>query len=229
MLTPLTDIKSLDYPIYSIERASELKKSLFEKGIDEIYSFGKKEIGPDRAIGKGVTSIVFLGRYKDKKAIIKIERSDSRRRGSIKKEAFFLSKANEQGVGPKIYENGENYIIMEFIEGPLLIEGKFGKKDVFDIARQCHLLDISGINHRQIQGGKHIICADRNVIIDFEKSHYSKTPRNLTSFLSMCFLSDCLVRERIKELFQFDDDLIKTLLKEYKANYNIDEVISKIQ
>ena len=113
MNTSLNDIKSLDYPIYSLERASILEKSIFEKGVDKIYSFGKTEIGYDRAIGKGVTSILFLGRYKNKKVTIKIERSDSRRKGSIKKEAIFLSKANEYGVGPKIYGCDEKFIIME--------------------------------------------------------------------------------------------------------------------
>jgi len=44
----------------------------------------------------------------------------------------------------------------------------------------------------------------------------------------MCFLSDCLVRERVKELFTFDEEYIKTLLKEYKSNYNIESLIDNI-
>ncbi len=224
----LTDIKSLDYPIYSLKRASLLEESLFIKGIDKIYSYGKTEVGPDKAIGKGVTSIIFLGSYKNKKVTIKIERPDSKRKGSIKKEALFLIEANKYGVGPNIYANDERFIIMEYIEGSLLIDGNFDNKDIYDILRQCNSLDLSRIDHRQIQGGKHIICGKRNVIIDFEKAHYSNTPKNVTSFLSMCFLSDCLVRERVKELFTFDEEHIKTLLKEYKSNYNIESLIDNI-
>lgn len=224
----LADIKSLDYPIYSLKRASLLEKSLFCKGIDKIYSYGKTEVGSDRAIGKGVTSIIFLGSYKKKKVTIKIERPDSKRKGSIKKEALFLIEANKYGVGPNIYANDERFIIMEYIEGSLLIDGNFDNKDIYDILRQCNSLDLSRIDHRQIQGGKHIICGKRNVIIDFEKAHYSNTPKNVTSFLSMCFLSDCLVRERVKELFTFDEEYIKTLLKEYKSNYNIESLIDNI-
>lgn len=224
----LADIKSLDYPIYSLKRASLLEKSLFCKGIDKIYSYGKTEVGFDRAIGKGVTSIIFLGSYKKKKVTIKIERPDSKRKGSIKKEALFLIEANKYGVGPNIYANDERFIIMEYIEGSLLIDGNFDNKDIYDILRQCNSLDLSRVDHRQIQGGKHIICGKRNVIIDFEKAHYSNTPKNVTSFLSMCFLSDCLVRERVKELFTFDEEYIKTLLKEYKSNYNIESLIDNI-
>lgn len=224
----LADIKSLDYPIYSLKRASLLEKSLFCKGIDKIYSYGKTEVGSDRAIGKGVTSIIFLGSYKKKKVTIKIERPDSKRKGSIKKEALFLIEANKYGVGPNIYANDERFIIMEYIEGSLLIDGNFDNKDIYDILRQCNSLDLSRVDHRQIQGGKHIICGKRNVIIDFEKAHYSNTPKNVTSFLSMCFLSDCLVRERVKELFTFDEEYIKTLLKEYKSNYNIESLIDNI-
>jgi predicted Ser/Thr protein kinase len=224
----LTDIKSLDYPIYSLKRASLLEESLFIKGIDKIYSYGKTEVGSDKAIGKGVTSIIFLGSYKNKKVTIKIERPDSKRKGSIKKEALYLIEANKYGVGPKIYANDERFIIMEYIGGPLLIDGNFDNKDIYDILRQCNSLDLSRIDHRQIQGGKHIICGKRNVIIDFEKAHYSNTPKNVTSFLSMCFLSDCLVRERVKELFTFDEEYIKTLLKEYKSNYNIESLIDNI-
>lgn len=229
METPLSDIRSIDYPIFSHERASALKESLLEKGVDNIYSFGRVEIGPDRAIGKGNTSIIFLGNYENKKVSIKIERPDSERKGSLKKEAYYLIKANEHGVGPKIYGYEDNYIIMEYIEGDLLIEGKFSREDVFDITRQCNTLDLAGINHRQIQGGKHVICGRKNVIIDFEKAHFSNTPKNVTSFLSMCFLSNCLVRERIKEIFDFQEDFVKTLLKEYKSNSNIEDLIRNIQ
>ena len=229
METTLSDIRYIDYPSFSTERASLLKESLFEKGVDNIYSFGKVDIGRERAIGKGNTSIVFLGNYKKRKVALKIERSDSERKGSLKKEAYYLIKANEQGVGPKVYGYDDNYIIMEYIEGDLLIERKFGREDIFDISRQCNALDKLGINHRQIQGGKHIICGRKNVIIDFEKAHFSNTPKNVTSFLSMCFLSDCLVRERIKELFDFQEDFIKTLLKDYKSNSDIGELIRNIQ
>jgi putative serine/threonine protein kinase len=229
METILSDIRYIDYPSFSNERASILRISLFEKGVEEIYSFGKVEIGTDRAIGKGNTSIIFLGKYKGKKVTIKIERSDSGRKGSLKKEGKYLIKANQYGVGPKIYGYEDNYIIMEYIEGNQLIEGKFDRGDIFDIARQCNALDRAGINHRQIQGGKHIICGKKNVIIDFEKAHLSDTPKNVTSFLSMCFLSDCLVRERIKEIFDFEEDFIKTLLKEYKYNCDIEELINNIQ
>jgi len=229
METSLSDIRIIDYPFSSNERASLLRKSLFEKGVEDIYSFGKVEIGHDRAIGKGNTSIIFLGKYKNKKVSIKIERSDSERKGSLKKEARYLIKANRDGVGPKLYDHDENYIIMEYIEGNLLLEGKFHREDVFDIVRQCNVLDKAGIDHRQIQGGKHIICGRKNVIIDFEKAHLSNTSKNVTSFLSMCFLSDCLVRRRIKEIFDFEDEYIKALLKEYKSNLGIEELIKGIQ
>jgi len=229
MESTLNDIRSIDYPSFSLERSSLLNESLFEKGVKDVYSFGKVEIGCDRALGKGSTSIVFLGNYKNRKVSIKIERSDSERKGSLKKEAFYLIKANEHGVGPKVYGHEDNYIIMEYIEGNLLIEGKFDKNDIFDISRQCNALDLAGINHRQIQGGKHVICGGKNVIIDFEKAHFSNTPKNVTSFLSMCFLSDCLVRQRIKKIFDFKEDLIKTLLKEYKSNSDIEGLIGNIQ
>jgi predicted Ser/Thr protein kinase len=229
METILSDIRYIDYPFFSNERASLLRNSLFEKGVEEIYSFGKVEIGIDRAIGKGNTSIIFLGKCNNKKVTIKIERSDSERKGSLKKEVIYLIKSNQHGVGPKIYGYGDTYIIMEYIEGDQLIEGKFDREDVFDITRQCNALDRAGINHRQIQGGKHIICGKKNVIIDFEKAHLSNTPKNVTSFLSMCFLSDCLVRERIKEIFDFEEEFVKTLLKEYKYNCDIEELINNIQ
>ncbi|MDY1590859.1 MAG: hypothetical protein RBS85_01640 [Methanofastidiosum sp.] len=102
---------------------------------------------------------------------------------------------------------------MGYIKGDLLIEEKFDREDAFDIARQCNALDQAGINHRQIQGGKHIICGAKNV----------------TSFLSMSVLSDCLVRKRIKEIFDFQEDFVKTLLKEYKSNSNIVDFIRNIQ
>ncbi len=229
METSLSDIRVIDYPFSSNERASLLRESLFGKGVKDIYSFGKVEIGHDKAIGKGNTSIIFLGKYKNKKVSIKIERSDSERKGSLKKEARYLIKANNNGVGPKLYDHDENYIIMEYIEGNLLLEGKFHRAGVFDILSQCNALDKAGIDHRQIQGGKHIICGIKNVIIDFEKAHLSNTPKNVTSFLSMCFLSDCLVRRRIKEIFDFEEDFIKTLLKEYKSNLGIEELIKSIQ
>jgi len=229
METTLSDIRFIDYPTFSIERALLLRNSLFEKGVDNIYSFGKVEIGINRAIGKGNTSIIFLGNYKNKNVSIKIERSDSKRKGSLKKEAFYLIKANENGIGPKIYDYDKEYFIMEYLDGPLLIEGKFDREDIFDISRQCNALDNAGIDHRQIQGGKHIICGEKNVIIDFEKAHFSNTPKNVTSFLSMCFISDCLVRKRIEEIFEFNEDKIGALLKEYKSNLDIEKLIESIQ
>jgi hypothetical protein len=45
----------------------------------------------------------------------------------------------------------------------------------------------------------------------------------------MCFISDCLVRKRIEEIIEFNEDKIGALLKEYKSNLDIEKLIESIQ
>ncbi|MDY1590860.1 MAG: hypothetical protein RBS85_01645 [Methanofastidiosum sp.] len=73
METTLSDIRTINYPTFSNERVSMLKGSLFKKGVDNVYSFGRVKLGSDRAIGKGNTSIIFLEKYENKNVSIKIE------------------------------------------------------------------------------------------------------------------------------------------------------------
>ena len=206
----------LNYP----ERGKNkpLEKVFKELGV-ELIPFGKKRVFGVPVLGMGWSSVVVYGVFNSKKAAIKVQRTDSNRI-SLKKEASFLKTINKYGIGPTLYHEGKDFLIMEYLEGDPIREAQIRKKHILSFLEQCHRLDLLGIDHGQIQGGKHLIIGDKCWIIDFEKAAY-RTPRNVSSLVSELFLKQTKFALRMKSDFGVERTLIIEATHQYKHTFDI--------
>ncbi|MCA6214798.1 serine/threonine protein kinase [Thermococcus bergensis] len=190
---------------------------------------GKRGIKLEKFYSKGTTSLVFTGNAEGKKVIIKLERPDSPRK-NFKREAEILKFLEREEITPRLVDygvfEGREFLVREFAEGEPLLYATPQKKHILEILEKTYKLDVLGIDHGQIQGGKHIIINDTVWIIDFEKAGFRK-PKNVTSAMAMIFLNDNIISKRVREEFQLDQDFLNSLreaLREYKRTKNIEKL-----
>ncbi len=186
--------KSFDFEtlyLYKIKKQNFLK----HKGITRVVLFDRGKRG---LVYKAILKTRLKRGYKQEEVIIKALRRETKARESIKREGFWLEKLNKHNIGPKLIYSGEDYLIMEFVKGDLIIdylESKNTKKQdiirvIMLVLEQCLLLDSLGITKKEMNHPqKHIIIKkDKNnrvrvVMIDFERTIETKKPKNTTQYL----------------------------------------------
>jgi putative serine/threonine protein kinase len=127
-------------------------------------------------------------------------------------------------MAPKVYEFEEDYLIMEFIDGEELKSAvdKLDKdrllKVVEDILKITLKLDILGIEHKEIQGGRHFLITDKKTyIIDFDKAKEKKTTKNFTGAVALLF-GEGKIAKTIREKLNIGIDEIK-FIREFAKTY----------
>ncbi|NJF25078.1 serine/threonine protein kinase [Thermococcus sp. Bubb.Bath] len=179
----------------------------------ELERFGIQKVSP---YSKGTTSIVFKGELENREVLIKLQRPDSPR-SNLLREADIVKVLEPYDVTPPLITSGSfkglEYIVRGFAEGEPVMYAEVKKGHILEIIQKTALLDRLGLDHGQIQGGKHIIIGDRVWLIDFEKAGWRK-PKNLTSALAMLFIGNNATSRRIREKFGVDERFLGELLKE---------------
>lgn len=205
-----------------------ISDSLLEGFTHHLESLG---INCIRLYSKGTTGLVFLAVWREEKVIIKLQRPDSPRK-NLRREAELMSFLVPFGVTPPLVAYGEfrglEYIVRRFAEGEVILRADVEKRHIFEVVEKTALLDRLGLDHGQIQGGKHIIIGERVWIIDFEKANWRK-PKNLTSAMAMLFLNDNVISRRVRTKFGIENSFLSALKRElvgYKRNGKISGVLS---
>lgn len=172
-------------------------------------------------LAKGKRSIVYKGVFKGKEAILKVIKKGAPP-NIIKNETKWLKKLEKYKIGPKLYKEGQNYMICEFIKGKRIMEWlkehnkKEIKKILKEILKQCRTLDKLKVNKKELQRPvKHIIIKKIVKMIDFERCKETKHPKNVTQFCQ--FLTSKNVKEILEEKnIKIDKDKLIILLQKYK-------------
>ena len=195
-----------------------ISKAQLERFYSHLESLGVGEI---RQYAKGTTGLVFRGRMGEKEVMIKLQRPDSPRQ-NFAREAEIIRTLEPFNVTPPLVTYGKfeglHFLIREFAPGKMLLHATLEKRHLFEIVEKTALLDRLGLDHGQIQGGKHIIIGERVWLIDFEKANWRK-PRNLTSAMAMLFLNDNYISRRVRERFGVGRAFLENMreeLREYK-------------
>ncbi|RLF92167.1 serine/threonine protein kinase [Thermococci archaeon] len=185
----------------------------------------------ERFLAKGTTSYIFLGIFNNERVIIKYQRPDTPRK-TLKREARILEILKGRNITGDLVSymqlGGRELLIRKYVDGEPLIKALPKKRDILKIAGKAYTLDILGIDHGQIQGGKHIIIGDDVWIIDFEKASTERKPRNLTSAMAMLFLSNNVISRRISDEYRIMEDfrkMLRSALREYKVSKDIKKVM----
>lgn len=144
----------------------------------------------------------------------------------IHNEAKFLKLANEVGVGPKLFKEESDKVIMEFVQGERILDfleraPKTGiVKVIKDSLNQARKLDEIGINKYELTNPyKHIIVQyEKPVMIDFERCKEVKKPKNVTQLVQ--FITSGKVKRILKEKnIDLDTEELRELAKKYKEKY----------
>jgi putative serine/threonine protein kinase len=182
-----------------------------------LKSLGFEKIRP---YAKGTTSLIFCARLDEKNVIIKLQRPDSPRQ-NFAREAEIIRAVEPFGITPPLVAygvfEGLEYLVREFAEGEVIFHADLEKRHIFEIVEKTALLDRLGLDHGQIQGGKHVIVGERVWLIDFEKSGWRK-PKNLTSAMAMVFLNDNHISRRVRKKFGVDRAFLGEMREEVR-NY----------
>ncbi|QXJ29575.1 Uncharacterized protein J5U23_02445 [Saccharolobus shibatae B12] len=172
----MVKISSFIYPTYSKEVEEELKKA----GFDYAYSFGQKNLGKLRVLGKGKTGIVVLV---EPRKVLKIRRTDAPKE-TLEIEAKFQIQAGEE-VAPRVYDYGKNFILMEYIRGRNLTKNE-RRETIIDLLKRAKILEEKLIEHKELsRPWKNVmITNNRTYIIDYDSATIKEKPRNVTKLLS---------------------------------------------
>jgi putative serine/threonine protein kinase len=140
---------------------------------------------------KGKHGLVYKAQYKTQDVAIKVKLPSSKSQNTSLLEGNYLKHVNELGIGPKLIETTENYVVMEFIDGTRIDKflEKASQREISKvikaILKQLELLDDAGINKMEMKNPyKHIIVKKdlTPVLIDFERSRFTTKPKNISQF-----------------------------------------------
>lgn len=195
---------------------------------------------------KGHRGLLYIGDYKKKKAVIKTERKDSKAIGRIENEINYLKILNEKGIGPKLYfyDKKFTYFVYEYIDGlffPLFLEHSTEKnknlikKIIKNVFIQCFRMDKIRVNKEEMHHPyKHIIINSKTkkpILVDFERCHKTKEPRNVTQFSSY-IISDFIMSALKERGIRVNKERIINAAKKYKkkiSKQNLDNIIALIK
>jgi putative serine/threonine protein kinase len=223
--------KVLSYPHPKDEEIERRVREITKLGVFYLVPAGDISIGNFQILGKGCTSIVVLAVSKYGKAALKIRRTDSNRE-SCAPEAKILRATNKIGVGPRLFSNTDNFLLMEFLDGKkisqwlpekvLECQQKVLARVLRQVLEDCYKLDLAGIDHGQLNPArKHIIVKDNgnSAILDFESASTNRRVANVTSVSQYLFLGSEIAEKTCTTLGSNRDAIIDSL-KEYKRNIN---------
>jgi putative serine/threonine protein kinase len=218
---------------YPRATGKELKmrvRQLKRLGIEELEFIGPKRLLNTEILGKGCVGLVVLARRRTEKVALKIRRIDADR-ASMLREARLLRKANSVQVGPRLLDASKNFLVMQLIEGDLLLQ--WLEKDVTkprlrkilrNILEQCWRLDTAHLDHGELSHGpKHVIIdeTDRPYIVDFETSSSERRPSNVTSMSQFLFMSGMSSAIPGKLGIKNRENIVKSL-RQYRRNMSRD-------
>ncbi len=216
------------YPICRKEEFVNRLWGMKQLNIDALEFIGGKNIGGMPILGKGSVGIIVIAYRKGEKAALKIRRIDSNR-SSMHHEAEMLEKANKTGVGPNLLDVAQDFLLMEYVEGPLLLDwirtlkganAKRKLRRVLHLAlEQAWKLDMAGLDHGELTNApKHIIVRsnDRPCILDFEAASVFRHVSNVTSLCQYLIVGSVVAKVIQRKLEDTNIENIVNALRIYK-------------
>lgn len=224
------------YPKCDEEELDRRLTEMRQLGVKTLCFTGKKNVNNTSVLGKGCVGIVILAQADCGKVALKIRRTDAGR-AEMKREADMLRIANSVDVGPKLLGFTENFLIMEFIDGPFLsvwVETLEEKEDtklrvrrvLRDILEQCWRLDVAGLDHGELsRAPKHIIvdAEDKACILDFETASNTRKASNVTKICQYLFMRGKTAELINRKNEEINKENLLVSLKTYKKNSTREE------
>ena len=155
-----------------------------------VLKLAKKDVKDIEYFTHGHRGMLFTGTYLKNKITIKTKLPKSKAKERIANEAKWIKKLNKKEIGPYLIFSEKDFLAYYFVEGEFF--PKFAEKAskrkitsvIKDVLKQCYELDEMGIDKEEMHRPfKHIIVKTNPVMIDFERIHKTKKPKNVTQFI----------------------------------------------
>jgi putative serine/threonine protein kinase len=200
-------VKIICYPSFDIGEYNIRLNEIRSLGVRSVVLGGRSVLGKIAIAGKGCVGLVLKAKFRDRSiCALKVRRLDANRI-SMEREAELHKIANAAGVGPKIFGNSKNIIIMEYIDGLSMIDWIRHEENVsnrrivlriiIDILEQCYLLDRAHLDHGQLSHLDNHIIVSRSydvTLIDFESSSTDRRTANVTAAAQSLLLSGSIAK-----------------------------------
>ena len=192
----------LSFPRFDPEVASERLQELEALEVTAIFNGGPLRLGDNHVLGRGHAGVVVKALCDVGHVALKIRRVDTARE-SMGDEAGFLEIANGVNVGPRLYRWSRNFLVMELVEGPMIVDwlngldpgdGESVRHLLLCLLLAARRLDEAGIDHGELSKAfKHVIVSGGLPrVIDFESASVSRRCANVTSLTQFLFLNSVL-------------------------------------
>jgi putative serine/threonine protein kinase len=186
------------WPVYSEEEAEDRLRQLRGLGVEAVALGGRHGVLGHMVLGKGHVGVVLRTRWRGLEAALKSRRTDADR-PTLMDEAEHLQRANEAGVGPRLYAHSRDFIVMELIDGLYLGEwvkayqgpSEGLRRVLATLLHQARGLDRVGLDHGELTRVRRhfIVASDGPRIIDFESASLNRRTQNVTATVQSMFLS----------------------------------------
>ncbi len=157
----------------------EVAKSALLKRVE------KAGVSDARFFARGGRSWVYRGIYRKKHCIVKVRRPDSAVNSGLK-EGRVLKVVNRLGLGPRLLLAERDFVVYEYVPG-IYVEGALNRRSRRGIFRQlfeqAFILDRAGLaKEEMLRPLRNAVVTPRGrvVLIDFERTHKSGRPGNVT-------------------------------------------------
>jgi len=197
------------YPKASDAELQTRLEELREHGVKAVEFAGETSAFNVPVLGKGFVGIVVIAHLDGQRVALKIRRTDADRLG-LQREAQMLAKANSVQVGPRLVGVSRNFLLMQLIDGDLLLnwldvhkEKEHVRYVLNDVLEQCWRLDRIGLDHGELsKAPKHLIVDTQQKpwIVDFETASVNRKPANVTSACQFLFTSGGAVARAVAEV-----------------------------
>ena len=165
--------------------------------IDSIYSHGPATLAGLEILGLGYCGIVLRMRHQGTDRVLKIRRAPAPQE-SLHMEADMLARANTVDVGPSHIAHSDNFLLMEYLDGPMLVDWLQDSPPVEEVhhivsqlIQQAYRLDQAGLDHGDLRciTAHTFVQSQEPVIIDFSKASLGRRPANVTTLVQGLFIS----------------------------------------
>jgi putative serine/threonine protein kinase len=221
-------VSVLCYPSGSRLEALLRIASLKEMGVESLEFRGRTEIAGLKLLGKGHVGVVVSCSWKGRRAALKVRRTDADRE-SLESEGEVLREANKSNLGPRLFAASRDFVVMEELAGATLVDWLDAsggipdlvfKEVLVDICAQARLLDVAGIDHKELTDPRRHVIVQRDGrarILDFETAAIGEKRRNVNDLIQYLTLSGQYGPVVLSRLGASRDSVLSAL-KEYRRS-----------
>ncbi|MEA5462681.1 hypothetical protein [Leptothoe sp. PORK10 BA2] len=170
--------------------------------IESIYPRGPQTLLGLNILGLGYCGVVLQVCHQGQDRVLKIRREPSPQ-PNLRLEAAMQLRANGVGVAPQVIAHSDNFLLMDYIDGPRLVDWLQTPPSVAAIRtvvtqliHQAHRLDQAGLDHGDLRciTAHGLVLPTGPVLIDFSGASLDRRPANVTTLVQGLFISTYVAR-----------------------------------